>query len=198
MRTLNTLSLTLSLIALPMLVACGQTEEAVDEALLAQDNIGTTQSALCTDSGAADFSAALTLGDVGGSVFQTSPSRTYGSALCSGNFVVEATGTAGKPNLLASATYADTLPSTCSTAKISMEAFGFVAATSSWVSLGVRTASGQLVPSPFGGPSSCQVGAGIPVVGSYSKIRVAARAYDQVLGSRPSPRKVSGTISAHY
>jgi hypothetical protein len=199
MSTLSTLkTLSLSLFALPMLVACGQAEDAVDEALLSQDDIGTTQSALCTDAGAADFSAALIMGDVGGSVFQTSPTRTYGSALCSGNFVVEATGTAGKPNLVASAEYADTLPGTCSTAKISLEAFGFVAASNSWVSLGVKTASGQLVPSPFGGPSSCQVGAGIPVVGSYSKIRVAARAYDQVLGGRPSPRKVSGIISAHY
>ena len=199
MRTLNTLkTLSLSLFALPLLVACGQAEDAVDESLLAQDDIGTTQSALCTDTGAANYSAALILGDVGGSVFQTSPTRTYGSALCSGKFVVEATSTAGKPNLLASAQYADTLPSTCSTAKISMEAFGFVAATNSWISLGVKTASGQLVPSPFGGPSSCQVSTGIPIVGSYSKLRVAARAYDQVLGGTPSPRKVSGTISAHY
>lgn len=198
MRTLKALSL--SVFALPMIVACGQAEDAVDEAQLAQDNVGTTQSALCTDVGAANFSATLIMKEVGGSVSSTSPTNTYGSALCSGNYVVEATGTAGLPNLTASAAYADAAPgqSSCSYAKVSMEAFGFVAATNSWVSLGTKFASGEWVPSPFGGPGSCQVGAGIPVVGSFSKIRVAARAYYKNPYDKPMPRRVSGTVFAHF
>ena len=204
MNTLNTLkTLSFSLLAFPMLVACGQPgempEEALDDSQLAADDIAVTASALCTDAGAANYSAQLIMGDVGGSVSKTSPTRSYGSSLCSGSFVVEATGTAGKPNLLASATYADAVPATCSNARVTLEAFGFVAASSTWVSLGTRTASGQLVPSPFGGPSSCQAGAGIDVVGSFSKIRVAARAYEVVGGTRvTSPRLVTASVSAHY
>lgn len=204
MNTLNTLkTLSLSLFALPMLVACGQPgempEEALDESQLSADEVATTASALCTDAGAANYSAQLVLGDVGNSVGKTSPTRTYGSSLCSGNFVVEATGTAGKPNLLASATYADVVPAACTTARVTMEAFGFVAASNTWVSLGTRTASGKLVPSPFGGPASCQAGAGIDVVGTYSKIRVAARAFEVSGATRvSSPRLVTPAVSAHY
>lgn len=198
MRTLKALSL--SVFALPMIVACGQAEDAVDEAQLAQDNIGTTQSALCTDTGAANFSAALVMKEVGGTVTATSPTSSYGSSLCSGNFVVEATGTAGKPNLSASAAYADAAPgpSSCSYAKVSMEAFGFDAASNTWVSLGTKFAAGEWVPSPFGGTGSCQAAAAIPVVGSFSKIRVAARAYYKNPYDKPMPRRVSGTLFAHY
>lgn len=197
MRTLKAFSL--SMFALPMIVACGQAEDAVDEAQLAQDNIGTTQSALCTDVGAADYSAALVMKEVGGTVTSTSPNATYGSSLCIGNYVVEATGTAGKPNLTASAAYEGTPgQSSCSYGKVSMEAFGFDAASNTWVSLGTKFASGVWVPSPFGGTGSCQVSAAIPVVGSFSKIRVSARAYYKNPYDKPMPRRVSGTIFAHY
>jgi hypothetical protein len=198
MRTLKALSL--SLFALPMLVACGQAEDAVDENQLAQDGIETTQAALCTDTGAANHSAQLIMGDVGGTVTSLSPSATYGSSLCAGNYVVEATSTAGKPNLTASAEYGDPTPgqSSCAYAKVSMEAFGFDAASNTWVSLGTKFAAGQWVPSPFGSGGSCQAAAAIPVVGSFSKIRVAARAYYKNPFDKPMPRRVRGTIFAHF
>lgn len=190
-------SLLSTLFVLPLFTAaCGQPEESLGDTL-AEDSIATTQSALCTDNGVPSLSAPLTLGDVGGTVSATSPS-TYGSALCSGRFVVEATSTLGKPNISASATDAGTALSqaSCSKAAVSMLVYAYNGA--SWVQLGgEQTATGVWTPSPFGGPSSCEVGVGLNVPSTYQKIRVAAKSTVQT-SFGPLTRKVTATIFSHY
>jgi len=186
-----------TLFVLPLFTAaCGQPEEEGAENI-PEDAIATTQSALCTDNGVPSYSAPLLLGDVGGTVSATSPA-SYGSALCTGRFVVEATGTAGKPNMTASATDAGAglSQASCSSGSVSMLVYGFNG--SSWIQLGgERTAAGVWTPSPFGGPSSCQIGIGISVPSTYQKVRVAAKAsLKTVFG--PASRKVTATIFSHY
>src|SRR5262245_13742361 len=107
------ISLRSSLLALPLLaIGCGDMEPVDFDAEDA--SVESTQAALCSDPGAANVSGMLTLGDVGGSVYGTSPNASYGSTLCAGRYVVEATATQGKPNLNASATFADLYPASCS------------------------------------------------------------------------------------
>ena len=162
-----------------------------------EDAIATTQSALCTDSGLPSVSAAINMGDVGGSVGGTSPSSSYGSAACSGRFVIEATNTAGKPNLSASAsTFLPLNAGNCSLGTISMLVYGSVGRA--WTQIGGdHTASGVWTPSPFGGASTCQIGIGIDVPSSFQRVRVAAKAGEETLyGSIPS--QVAASVSAHY
>lgn len=186
-----------TLFVLPLFTAaCGQPEESLGDNL-AEDSIATTQSALCTDNGVPSLSAPLILGDVGGTVSATSPS-TYGSALCSGRFVIEATSTLGKPNISASVTDAGTALSqaSCSKATVNMQVFAYNG--SSWVQLGGDfTAAGVWTPGPFGGPSTCEVGVGANVPSTYQKIRIAAKGTVQTAFG-PLTRKVTATIFSHY
>ena len=194
---LNKTALLSTLFVLPLFTAaCGQPEELGNEGI-PEDAIATTQSALCTDNGVPSFSKQLVLGDVGGTVSATSPD-TYGSALCSGRFVVEATGTAGRPNITASAT--DEGPglsqASCGSGSVSILVYGFNGV--SWSQIGgEKIATGVWTPSPFGGPSYCQIGTGISVPSTYQKVRVAAKSsLKTVFG--PVSRKVTATIFSHY
>lgn len=188
-------------LALPLFAVACDPAPAMEgeEPIPGAEETASAVSALCTDTGAANVSAPLVMGDVGGSVTATSPGQTYGTAACSGRFVVEATQTAGKPNLLASATYAEGLSSTlCASGTVSLLVYGFSPISNSWVQLGSEViAHGTMVPSPFGGPASCEVGSGISVPSSYTKVRVAAKAYlSTVFG--PAPKKVTATIFSHF
>jgi hypothetical protein len=186
-----------TLFVLPLFsVACGQ-PEASDTEGLTEDAIATTQSALCTDSGLPNVTGQINMGDVGGSVGGTSPTSTYGSAACSGRYVVEATNTAGKPNLNASVTAPFGLPqSRCSLGTVSMLVYGFNGLA--WVQLGgEHTATGVWTPSPFGGPGACKIGVGIAVPNTYQRVRIAGKAGQETLyGSLPG--QVSLAVSAHY
>lgn len=189
-----------SLLALSLALGagCGEPmEEGMED--IAQEPTAQTASALCTDNGAANFSGQLTMGDVGGSVYSTSPSASYGSAACAGRFVVEATGTQGKPNLAAEAMFADAGlgQANCSTGRVAALFFGLNAANA-WVQIGAEvTAQGQWVPSPFGSGGSCQVAAVKAIPNTYSKVRVAAKAFIPTTFG-PITKKVAGNINAHY
>ena len=159
---------------------------------------GTTTFALCTDSGVPNYSSYLHLGDVGGSVLATSPTTTYGSSLCIGRFVVEATSTAGKPNLQAHAEWENPVLSqaTCHSGSASMFVYGFDGA--SWVQLGgEHTGTGVWYLSPFGSGGYCSVSADIGVPATYQKVRVAAKATRQTIFGA-IPQRVTGVIDAHW
>ncbi len=173
------------------LTACGG--EPTPEELAEVEQLGTTSAALCTDTGVENFTAPLILGDVGDTVSSTSPSATYGSSLCSGRYVVEATN-AQQPNLAASASWGDSglSQSACSGGRVFANVYGYKNGT--WYPLN-RTelaAYGVWTQGPFGG-AYCDVSVGMSVDSTYSKVRVAARAY---FGN--TPKKVTGAISAHY
>lgn len=188
LTSLFTLSLSLS-------VAAAEQPEEIDEAMPEA-----ADSDLCSDAGVANFSGQLILGDVGGTVHSTSPSATYGTSACASRYVVDATGTKGKPNLSAVAEFQDTGlgASSCSSGKVAALFYGFNAATNTWVQLGAEViASGAWVPSPFGSGGSCQVAAAKTIPNTYSQVRVAAKAYIPT-SFGPVPKKVSATIMAHY
>lgn len=190
LSSLLTLSLSLSV------AAASEQPEELDEAMPeAADSAD-----LCSDAGVANFTGQLILGDVGGTVHSTSPSATYGTSACASRYVVDATGTKGKPNLSAVAEFADTGlgQSNCSSGKVAALFYGFNSATNTWVQLGAEViASGAWVPSPFGSGGSCQVAAAKAISNTYSQVRVAAKAYIPTLFG-PIAKKVSATISAHY
>jgi hypothetical protein len=175
-----------------LLTACAG--ELPSKELVQAEQLGTLGSALCTDAGAANDSAPFSMGDVGDVVSSTSPSATYGSTLCSGRYVVEATN-AQQPNLSAAAIWADTGLSqlACANGHVSAYIYGYKNGT--WYSLhrGELVGSGVWTTGPFGGSGYCDVSVGLSVDSSYSKVRVAAKAY---YGA--TPKKVSGEISAHY
>lgn len=188
-------------LALPLFaVACDPAQPQDGDELTGAEDVASAVSALCTDSGAANVSGQLILGDVGGTVTGTSPTQTYGTAACSGRYVVEATQTNGKPNISASVTWADAglSQSICASGTVSMLVYGFSPISNSWVQLGSEViAHGSMVPAPFGGAPSCQVGTGVNVSSSYTKVRVAAKAYlSTVFG--PAPKKVTATIFSHH
>lgn len=186
-------------VSLALGAGCGEPLEEGKEDI-AQEPTAQAASALCTDNGAANHSAQLILGDVGGSVYSVSPNANYGSAACASRYVVEATGTQGKPNLAAEALFADTGLSQagCSNGRVTASFFGWSTATSAWVQLGREiTAQGEWVPSPFGSGGTCQVAAVMAIPNTYGKVRVAAKAFiPTVFG--PIAKKVSATISAHH
>lgn len=177
------------------LTACGgePTPEELAAEALAAETLGTASSALCTDAGAADYSGFLSMGDVGGEVSSTSPSATYGTAACSGRYVVEATNTQ-QPNLSASASWGDSglSETACPNGRVSAYVYGYKNGT--WYSLhrGELIGYGVWTPGPFGG-AYCDVSVGLSIDNTYSKIRVAAKASYGFTAKR-----VTGSISAHY
>lgn len=191
LTSLMTLSLSLSV------AAASEQPEDLDEAMPEAAEQSTD---LCSDAGVANFSGQLILGDVGGTVHSTSPSATYGTTACASRYVVDATGTKGKPNLSAVAEFADTGlgQSNCINGKVAALFFGFSSATNTWAQIGPEViTSGMWVPSPFGSGGSCQVAAPKAIPNTFSQVRVAAKAYiPSVFG--PIPKKVAVTISAHY
>lgn len=188
-------------LVLPILtVACdpAQPQEG-DELNLGTEEVAAAVSALCTDNGATNVSEPLILGEVGDTVTGTSPSQTYGTAACSGRFVVEARETYGKPNISASVIYADAISSSsCASGTVSMLVYGFSPVSNSWVQLSAEAiAHGTMVPSPFGGAPSCQVAVGLSVPSNFTKLRVAAKAYLSTPFG-PAPKKVTATIFSHH
>lgn len=180
------------------LTACGGGETQSEEALLLEgEEPGMGRAAACSDDAAVDYSAGLYMGDVGGSVSATSPA-SYGDIFCASRYVVEATNTLNKPNLLASASWADTSLSqaNCSNGEVRAYVYGYNS-SGVWVQLTRSELVGQGVwtLSPFD-PSIgwCEVSVGLSVNSAYySKVRIAAQAvYGFTL------KKVSGTIFAHY
>jgi hypothetical protein len=192
LSSLLTLSLSLSV------AAAAEPPDAMDETgIEAEDDFAAD---LCSDAGVANHTGQLTMGDVGGTVHSTSPSASYGTSACTSRYVVDATGTKGKPNLSAAAEFADTGlgQSNCSAGRVAALFYGFNSATNSWVQIGGEViASGQWVPSPFGSGGSCQVAAAKAIANTYSAVRVAAKAYIPT-SFGPVAKKVSATISAHY
>jgi hypothetical protein len=172
-----------------LLAGCGTAPEA-DDASVDEAAVGQTSSALCTDAGAANYSAAL--GGEGSSVTRTSPSRTYGSAACSGLYVVEATNTLGK-SFQINANWGEALPNTeqaCPFALLTATAYGYKNGV--WTNLGTKSAGGQWTT--FFDSGFCSIGVGWSQVNSqYTKVRIASKAAAFLLFSA-SPRKVKGTI----
>jgi hypothetical protein len=186
-------------VSVALATGCGEPQEEGMEDLN-QEPTAQTASALCTDGGAANHSAQLILGDVGGSVYSLSPSASYGTLACTGRYVVEATGTQGKPNLAAQAMLEDTglSQATCGAGRVAALFYGLNPVTNTWVQIGGEIiAAGQWVPSPFGSGGTCQVAAVKAIPSTHSKVRVAAKAYIQTVFG-PITKKVSGTISAHH
>ncbi len=165
----------------------GATEE-----MTADENVGEAQSALCTTATPVSGSGQLIMGDVGGLVFASSASSTYGSVDCSGRFLLEATSTNGKPNLFAYSDWADTLPTgtNCMNSHIDEDIYGFNTGTSTWDTLISHTVDG------VGNPCSFNTG-WAPNNTIYSKVRIAAKAYT-IVSSTPVAKKVSDTITAHF
>jgi len=173
------------------LTACGG--EPTPEELAEAEQLGTTRTALCTDAGAENYTEPLYLGDVGDTVSATSPSATYGSALCSGRFVVEATN-AQQPNLAASASWGDSglSQAACSNGRVSAWVYGYKNGTWYQLTRSELVAYGVWTAGPFGG-YYCDVSVGMSVDNTYSKVRVAAKASYGF-----TAKKVTGAISAHY
>jgi hypothetical protein len=187
-----------SLVLTCALTACGGGETQSEEALLLDgEDPGVGRAAACTDDAAVDYSAALYMGDVGGSVSSTSQA-SYGDFFCASRYVVEATNTLNKPNLLASANWEDTSLSqaNCSSGEVRAYVYGYNS-SGAWVQLtrSELVGYGVWTLSPFD-PSVgwCEVSVGLSVNSAYySKVRIAAKAlYGTTL------KKVSGTISAQY
>ena len=127
------------LLALPLFaLACGSAEEEAQFAA-SEPAVDSHAAALCTDAGAANYSAQLTVGDVGGSVSRTAPNTSYGSSLCLGRYVVEATSTQGAPNLRAGAEMpsasAPGSQASCANAYAIVSVYGFNPATGQWVTV---------------------------------------------------------------
>lgn len=164
---------------------------AADEAPVAE-----IESALCTDAGVPDFSAAL--GGDGSTVRHTSPSRTYGSTACADEYVVQATATLGK-NVRISATWGEALPTTqqsCPFALLSATAYG-LRQDGTWVQIGSQAVTGQWTTPPLSSPT-CSIDARFSVASSpYTRVRIAAKAAALVLIAT-DPRKVTGSIAVPH
>jgi hypothetical protein len=188
----------LCMVALPVaLLGCAGAVDSQD----GSENIGEAAAALtCADVTTGVYSAALIMGDVGGSVFQTSPNTSYGTTGCVGRYVVEATSTNGKPNLSAQADFPGSLPATSaactsSTLRVATVMYGYTASTGVWDTISVPTASPVWNAGIFGGPGYCSLSAGKVVANTYSKVRVASKVYDSVTGALSL---VENSINAHY
>jgi len=181
-----------------VLAACGGGEPQLEEELLLEgEEPGMDRAAACSDDAAVDYSAALYMGDVGGSVSSTS-TAFYGDSFCASRYVVEATNTLNKPNLSASASWADTSLSqaNCSNGEVRAYVYGYNS-SGVWAQLtrSELVGHGVWTLSPFD-PSIgwCEVSVGLSVNSAYySKVRIAAKALHGT-----TLKKVSGTISAHY
>lgn len=201
----------LGLIALPLLlvVGCGEglgtsdddadalaENDAIDES----ENIATAASALCTYSGAADYSSPLNMKN-GGEVWMqswlesTSPSNDYGSAACEDRYVLECTDLHHPPydwRLFASAWWGDfpLSQSLCPYASVDMTVYAEVLTVNglAWVTVGDFSASGT-----WDG-NSCTVWKSVEITLDYvNRVRVAAKASYQVLSTRV-PAKVTEQV----
>jgi hypothetical protein len=176
-----------------MTTACGNADD------LGQDTTGADPkvqaealTTRCMYPPPADYSGVLGPYE-GDSVTSTSPTNSYGIAGCSDTYVVEATNTSGK-DLHVWASWAEGLPTTqasCeSIPKVSATVYGFDGIQ--WVTVGTKTLGGTWT-SFFGG-GFCSAGVGWDFYdSSYSKVRIAAKAYQNTIYG-PYYRKVTGTI----
>jgi hypothetical protein len=159
-----------------------------------EEDIGTAEQALtCVTPPAVTVSGALdTSGDVGNATEFTSPSASY----YPGYYVSEITGTT-MPFEIAYAQNVD-ITGTCSSNKVQAEFYCFTRAYNCWYVCGASTTkSGVLVPSPFGGASSCDASLGISVPSGVSAVRIKARAWYSGLYSLVGKRVLEG-VSWHW
>lgn len=181
-----------SLLSLPLvLVACGN-EEQFDPAQEGADPAQQIAAESCTTV-SPSLIAPLILGDVSGQVGAVSPTANYGTSDCYKRFVVEATSTAGKPNLSATASYADAAltQAQCPQAWAIVTAFGLDPKTNQWVTVGSNLGYGQWIN--FFGGGFCNVGAGVSVPNTYTAVRSAGVSY---FGG--AYKKVDSGVFAHY
>jgi hypothetical protein len=183
-----------SLAVVSSLVAVGCASETSSPE--AEEGVGQTSEALCSDTSLAP-NATLALGAPGTTVLSVSPSATYGSSACAGDYVVEFTGMKGQetsidvgwgnPGLLPATKQA------CPFAVVTATIYGFNPAhivltpsgpkivAASWSQIANQSAGGQWTdPVPPGDPQLVPVGCHIDLPyfpsGSYDHIRVAAKA----------------------
>ena len=201
----------LGLVALPLLLVtgCGDAEglgafdEDIDMSaeLDESENIATAVSAMCTVF-AADHSSDLDMTGGGPALGysyteSTSPTSTYGTAACSGRYVVEGTDLGDIPSgvhLLARASWGafELSQPLCPQAKVDMTVYAEELTLNGlqWVTIGDFSAMGS-----WNG-SSCSLSKTVEVPQNHlRRVRVAARASYPVLGVMV-PAKVTGTIVA--
>ena len=162
--------------------------------------IAEATSALCTESGAADVSSALQSGGINGIPMwgileATSPDTLYGSAACSGRFVVEGTQVNNWPSnwqLYAKARLASSssLPeSACAASVVNMLVYVQLTTLGNlWFPIGEYSAQGE-----WNG-SSCVLATSAPInLSGVRTVRVAAKAYRPFLGAQ-MPLNVTATV----
>jgi hypothetical protein len=178
----------------------------------AEETVAQTSQALCSDT-SLSANASLALGAPGATVVATSPSASYGSSACAGDYVVEFSGMKnqqtsidigwGKPGLLPSTKQA------CPFALVTATIYGYVPehviltpqgpkiVPASWSQLADQSAGGQWTdPVPPGQiqfvPVGCHISLPYYPAGSYDRIRVAAKAAGFALfGAVPEQVSVS-------
>ncbi|HEX2571599.1 MAG TPA: hypothetical protein VH877_18710 [Polyangia bacterium] len=158
------------------------------------EEVGHTTEALCTDPGIANYQGLL--GSTAGSSVCSTSGSSYGSAACLNYYVVEAAQTFGK-NVSISADWVDTSvrdsQALCEAARLQGVAYGYDA--TGWHTLGAKTLAGTW--DSFFGCSfiwSPSVEVAHPNPSSYSRIRIAARAYINTIFG-PAYHPVQGCIS---
>ncbi|ATB30378.1 hypothetical protein [Melittangium boletus] len=158
-------------------VACGGPEPLTDEEAL--EAFATTSSALCTDPNIADVSASLG-SQAGNAVSGSSNGGTYGSPECPSHYVVEALATGNKKVVL-SAAWGDSSvqgsQSLCESARLRATTYGSHDGVT-WTQLDSLTVSGSWGPT-FGCSFMWMPSHAVTTLSpsSYSRLRVAARAY---------------------
>lgn len=171
---------------------CGVADDAGSAQVT--EEVGHTTEALCTDPGVANYQGLL--GSAAGDSVCSTSTSSYGSAACLNYYVVEAAQTAGK-NVSISAAWVDTSvrdsQALCEAARLQGIAYGYDA--TGWHTLGAKTVAGHW--DSFFGCSfiwSPSVEVANPNPSSYSRIRIAARAYiNTIFGAAYHP--VEGCIS---
>jgi hypothetical protein len=166
------------------------------------EDVATAVSALCSDSGIADDSGPLTAPPhpvpMSYAMQSTSPDASYGSAACSGRYVVEATGVSPLFvgwNLTASAAWADTSGLTnqtlCESASASLIVYVEIQSIPGlWLYYGEYSDTGTWDSST----NTCVVSEKVDIDVDYvTKVRVAAKASIPFLGG-PLPVRVRTVV----
>lgn len=179
---------------------CAGCAAPVDSADGAGEDVGEAASAFCIEGGIADVVGQMPDPTYYkySSFWATSPTNTYGSAACSGRWVVDVTKLVTFNQPPYARAFGDTTGLTnnvmCEAATVDMVVYYYSgAAPGLWVPLGYYTANGHW--SDTGG---CLLTVSAPVVGpSLQGIRVAASAHRIVLNA-PYPVKVRAGVDASH
>lgn len=163
------LSLSLPLMSVACVMEGGEGAEGEWE------EIGTAESALCGDTALSpDATGALDTNNDNGSQASGTSGSSYGSSFCAGRWVYDVTNTANQPNLSVYALWNNALTqTTCSQGHVNAEVYGWNG--SSWVYIDTVSGSGTWVTVLE--DSYCDVSAGMSVSNTYSKIRLAGKAW---------------------